>query len=125
VPPAKTHRPAIVVKRLDRPDEERTFEKGLFQTVTLGGMEVGRAAYEPGWRWSTHVGPLAGTASCEVEHVGLVLAGRVAVKMDDGEERIFGPGDAFYVPPGHDSWVVGDEPYVSLHFLGAEDYAEK
>jgi mannose-6-phosphate isomerase-like protein (cupin superfamily) len=116
-------RPPIVVKKLDRPDEKRTFEKGLFQTVKVGGIEVGRAAYLPGWRWSTHVGPLAGTPSCQVEHVGVVLAGRVAVKMDDGEEIVLGPGEVFYVPPGHDSWVVGDEPYVSIHMHGATSYA--
>jgi len=116
-------RAPIVVKRLDRPDEERTFAKGVFRTVGVGGMEIGRASYEPGWRWSTHVGPLAGTASCEVEHVGIVISGRAAVKMDDGEEVVLGPGDVFYVPPGHDSWVVGDEPYVSLHLQGAGSYA--
>jgi quercetin dioxygenase-like cupin family protein len=116
-------RKTVVIKRLDHPDEERRFEKGLFQLVSVGGAEIGRAEYQPGWRWSTHVGPTAGTASCEVEHVGLVLAGRVAVKMDDGEEWILGPGDVFYVPPGHDSWVVGHEPYVSLHLQGAGSYA--
>ena len=116
-------RKPIVVKRLDRPDEERRFEKGLFRLVTVGGAEIGRAEYQPGWRWSTHVGPLAGTASCQVEHVGLVFSGRAAVKMDDGEEVVLGPGDVFYVPAGHDSWVVGDEPYVSLHLQGASAYA--
>ena len=115
----------IVVKRLDHPDEERRFEKGLFRLVTLGGMELGRAEYQPGWHWSKHVGPVAGTKSCEVEHVGLVLSGRAAVKMDDGEEMVLGPGDVFYVPPGHDSWVVGHEPYVSLHLHGASGYAAK
>jgi quercetin dioxygenase-like cupin family protein len=113
----------IEVKRLDGPDEERRFEKGLFRLVSVGGAEIGRAEYQPGWRWSEHVGPTAGTASCEVEHVGLVISGRAAVKMDDGEQRVLGPGDVFYVPPGHDSWVVGDEPYVSLHLQGAAAYA--
>lgn len=113
----------VVVKRLDHPDEERRFEKGQFRLVSVGGSEIGRAEYQPGWRWSTHVGPTAGTPSCEVEHVGLVVSGRVAVQMDDGEEWILGPGDVFYVPPGHDSWVVGDEPYVSLHLQGAASYA--
>ena len=118
-----TRRQPIVVKSLDQPDEERRFEKGLFRLVSVGGAEIGRAEYQPGWRWSTHVGPTAGTASCEVEHVGLVISGRVAVQMDDGEEVVLGPGDVFYVPPGHDSWVVGDEPYVSLHLQGAATYA--
>ena len=116
-------RAPIVIKRLDRADDERRFEKGAFRLVRVGGLEIGRAEYEPGWRWSTHVGPLAGTSTCEVEHVGLVLSGRAAVKMDDGEEVVLGPGDVFYVPPGHDSWVVGNEPYVSLHIMGSEDYA--
>jgi quercetin dioxygenase-like cupin family protein len=86
-------------------------------------MTIGRATYEPGWRWSEHVGAAAGASSCMVEHVGLVVSGRAAVKMDDGEERVMEAGDFFYVPPGHDSWVVGNEPYISLHVMGSENYA--
>jgi uncharacterized cupin superfamily protein len=86
-------------------------------------VTIGRARYEPGWRWSTHVGPVAGTPTCQVEHVGMVVAGRAAIAMDDGETIEVGAGDLFHVLPGHDSWVIGDEPYVSLHFLGAEGYA--
>jgi quercetin dioxygenase-like cupin family protein len=93
--------------------------------VHLGGSPLGRARYEPGWRWSTHVGPLVGASSCPVEHIGLVLSGRAMVRMDSGEERELRAGDLFFVPPGHDSWVVGDEPYVSLHLLGTEQYARK
>jgi hypothetical protein len=118
-------RASIVVKRLDRPDEARAFDKGGFCLVTVGGSEIGRAEYRPGWRWSVDVAPIAGTPTCQVEHVGLVLSGRAAVRMDDGEERVLGPGDVFYVPPGHDSWVVGDEPYVSLHLQGAGAYAAR
>ena len=114
--------PALI-KRFEAPDETRTFEKGKFEIVRVGGMTIGRATYEPGWKWSVHVAPISGTASCPVEHVGLVLSGRAAVKMDDGREFVMAPGDLFYVGPGHDSWVVGDESYVSLHFLGAEKYA--
>lgn len=113
----------ISLERFESPDQTRTFEKGRFELVQIGGITVGRATYEPGWRWSEHVGPTAGTKSCEVEHVGLVVSGQAAVLMDDGTELVMGPGDLFHVPPGHDSWVVGDEPYVSLHFLGADDYA--
>ena len=102
----------------DHPSETRQFEKGRFELYRVGPATLGRATYEPGWRWSEHVGPTVGTASCEVEHVGLVLSGRAAVRMDDGTERLMEAGDFFYVPPGHDSWVVGDEPYVSLHILG-------
>ena len=108
---------------LDAPTEAREFEKGRFEVYAVGPMTLGRATYEPGWRWSEHVGPATGEASCPVEHVGLVVSGRAAVRMDDGTERVMEPGEFFYVPPGHDSWVVGDEPYVSLHIMGSEDYA--
>jgi mannose-6-phosphate isomerase-like protein (cupin superfamily) len=113
----------LLLRRFEQPDETREFEKGRLEVVTLGGVTVGRASYEPGWKWSEHVSPLAGTESCEVEHVGLVVSGRAAIAMDGGETVEVGPGDLFHVPPGHDSWVVGDEPYVSLHFLGADEYA--
>jgi quercetin dioxygenase-like cupin family protein len=103
------------------PTEVRTFEKGRFEVYSVGPMTLGRATYEPGWRWSEHVG--AGEPMCQVEHVGLVLGGRAAVKMEDGREKVMEAGDFFYIPPGHDSWVVGDEPYVSLHIMGSDDYA--
>ncbi|MBI1850020.1 MAG: cupin domain-containing protein [Planctomycetes bacterium] len=114
---------AWILKRFEKPDEVRRFEKGSFEIVRIGGVVVGRARYDPGWRWSTHVRPVAGTKSCEVAHVGLVVSGRAMVAMDDGREVELRAGDLFSVQPGHDSWVVGDEPYVSLHFLGADDYA--
>ena len=107
----------------DSPAEVREFEKGRFEVYSVGPKTLGRATYEPGWRWTEHVGAGTGETSCPVEHVGLVLSGRAAVKMDDGTEKVMGPGDFFYVPPGHDSWVVGDEPYVSLHIMGSEEYA--
>ena len=113
----------VTLKRLETPDEVRTFDKGKFEIVRIGEVTIGRATYEPGWKWSVHVGPAVGTRSCPVEHVGLVVSGRAAVRMDDGREYILQPGDVFHIPPGHDSWVVGDELYVSLHFLGAEKYA--
>src|SRR3954449_5272936 len=103
----------------DSPTEVREFEKGRFEVYEVGPMTLGRATYEPGWKWSEHVGE----GSCQVEHVGLVLSGEAAVKMDDGTEKVMRQGEFFYVPPGHDSWVVGDEPYVSLHIMGSEDYA--
>jgi quercetin dioxygenase-like cupin family protein len=107
----------------DSPTEVRKFEKGKFETYRVGPMTLGRATYEPGWRWSEHVGPATGEDSCQVEHVGLVLSGQAVAEMDDGPEVVMRAGDFFYVLPGHDSWVVGDEPYVSLHILGSEDYA--
>jgi len=114
---------SVVVKQFDSPDEVRQFAKGRFDIVRIGGMTLGMATYEPGWKWSQHVGPAAGTKSCMVEHVGLVISGRAMVKMDDGAEYELMAGDVFYVAPGHDSWVVGDDPYISLHFLGADQYA--
>jgi quercetin dioxygenase-like cupin family protein len=113
----------VRIERFEAPTEARTFEKGRFELIDIGGVTVGRATYEPGWKWSEHVGPTAGTESCQVEHVGLVVSGQAAVRMDDGTELVMRAGDLFHVPPGHDSWVVGDDPYVSLHFLGAEEYA--
>jgi quercetin dioxygenase-like cupin family protein len=118
----------VVLKCFESPDETRTFEKGKFELVRLGGMTIGRATYQPGWRWSTHVGPSVGALRCNVEHVGLVLSGCATAAMDDGTIHELRPGTLFYIPPGppgHDSWVVGDEPYVSLHFSGAGDYAHK
>ncbi|HYM81977.1 MAG TPA: cupin domain-containing protein [Candidatus Limnocylindria bacterium] len=112
------------LKRFERPDETRVFEKGRFELVTIGGLTLGRATYDPGWKWSVHVRPLAGTELCEVSHVGMVVSGRCAIAMKDGRTIEIAPGDLFSVGPGHDSWVVGSEPYVSLHFLGAGDYAK-
>jgi Cupin domain len=107
---------------LDSPSEVREFPKGRFEVFQVGPMTIGRASYDPGWRWSTDVGG-GPTALCQVEHVGWVVSGQAAVKMEDGTERVMRAGEFFYVPPGHDSWVVGDEPYVSLHLMGSEDYA--
>ena len=115
----------VIIKRFDSPDETRRFEKGTFEIVRMGGMTIGRARYEPGWKWSEHVGKAIGAKYCEVEHVGLVVQGRCAVEMKEGTEIVLQPGDLFHIAPGHDSWVVGDEPYVSLHLSGAADYARK
>jgi quercetin dioxygenase-like cupin family protein len=108
---------------LDQPTETRAFEKGRFEVYVIGPMTLGRATYEPGWRWSEHVGAASGESLCQVEHVGLVISGAAVVKMADGSEKVMREGELFYVPPGHDSWVVGDEPYVSLHVMGSERYA--
>lgn len=112
-----------IIKRFESPDETRQFEKGRFDVVKMGDMVIGRASYEPGWKWSVHVGPQIGAQSCDVDHVGLVVSGRVGVRMDDGREIELEAGDLYAIGPGHDSWVVGDEPYVSLHFMGADEYA--
>lgn len=118
----------VILKRFEEPDEVRTFEKGKFEIVRIGGVTIGRATYEPGWKWSVHVGSKTGETRCNVEHVGLVLAGRATAAMDDGVVHELRPGIIFYIPPGppgHDSWVVGSEKYVSLHLLGTEHYANK
>jgi len=113
----------VVLKRFEAPDETRVFEKGKLEIVRIGGMTIGRASYEPGWRWTEHVSPIVGTSFCEVEHVGMVLSGRAMAAMKDGTEVELTAGSLFYVPPvPHDSWVIGDKPYVSLHFLGADQY---
>ncbi len=113
----------VILKRFESPDEVREFELGRFELVHMGKMTIGRATYQPGWKWSVHVGAPLGQASCMVEHVGMVVSGRAAAGMDDGRVIEMRAGDLFYIPPGHDSWVVGDEPYVSLHFMGADHYA--
>lgn len=113
----------VILKRFEQPDETREFERGKFEVINIGGLTIGRATYQPGWKWSEHVRPLAGTRFCEVEHVGLVISGKAVAAMVDGAVVELTPGTVFHVPSApHDSWVVGDEPYVSLHFLGAGDY---
>jgi quercetin dioxygenase-like cupin family protein len=116
----------VILKRFEKPDELRTFDKGKFEVIHIGGMTIGRATYAPGWKWSEHVGPSVGKKFCEVGHVGLVVSGRATAALEGGAVTEMKAGDIFFVPPGppgHDSWVVGDEPYVSLHFLGANEYS--
>jgi quercetin dioxygenase-like cupin family protein len=116
----------VVLRRFESPDERREMTKGRFEVVRLGGVTIGRATYEPGWRWSEHVGPGVGASLCSVEHVGLVLAGTATAAFEDGRVVELRAGNVFHIPPvPHDSWVVGDEPYVSLHFLGADEYARR
>lgn len=116
----------VILKRFERPDELREFPKGKFEIVHIGGMTVGRATYYPGWKWSEDVGAALGSAFCTVEHVGLVVSGTATAAMKDGAVVEMREGDIFHVPHHpHDSWVVGDEPYVSLHFLGADHYATR
>ena len=114
---------AAITRRFNDPDELREFPLGRFELIQIGGMTVGRAEYAPGWRWSEHVGAALGQTACEVAHVGLVLSGRNLIEMSDGRTIEIGSGDLFQIGPGHDSMVIGDEPYVSIHFLGADVYA--
>lgn len=106
------------------PDETRTFDKGHLDLITLGSSTVGRATFEPGWKWSECVKPIAGTESCEAAHFGYVISGHIHVVMDDGTAADAGPGDLVDIAPGHDGWVVGDEPCVMIDFEGASNYAK-
>ena len=115
----------VVLKRFEQPDETRAFAKGKFEILQLGELIIGRATYEPGWKWSEHVGPDTGSSRCTVEHIGLVVSGTATAAFDDGQVIELRAGDLFHIPPvPHDSWVVGDQRYVSIHFLGAEGYAK-
>jgi hypothetical protein len=109
----------LQAKNIESPEIKRSFEHGSLRQVTVGGMTVGLAVYNPGWTWSADVKPLVGTDSCQVAHTGYVVSGRLRVRTDDGQELEFGPGDAHYVPPGHDAWVTGDEPAVVVDFYPA------
>jgi len=115
----------VILRYFEEPDEVRTFEKGSFEIVHVGGLTIGRASYEPGWKWSEHVGPEIGESFCDIEHVGIVVTGTATAAFEDGTVVELTPGTLFHIPPEpHDSWVVGDEPYISLHFLGASQYAK-
>lgn len=116
----------ITVQRFESSTDVRPFTdgKGSLSTLTLEGGMVGRAVFEPGWRWSDHVKPIAGTASCMAPHTGYVLSGHMTVRMDDGTEANLDPGDLVTIAPGHDAWVVGNEPCVMLDWQGYADYAK-
>jgi hypothetical protein len=114
----------IESKSLDSPDEVRRPEKSEVEVVTVGGAQVGRFTFQPGWRWSECVKPVVGTESCQMEHLGVVLSGRLHVAHDDGSALELGPGDAYRIAPGHDGWVVGDEPFVGLEFSSADAFAK-
>jgi hypothetical protein len=110
-------------KTFDRPDETREFPRGRAEIIKVGGGEVGRLVFQPGWRWSTDVKPIAKTASCEAPHFQYHVSGRLGIRMDDGREIIAGPGDITSLPSGHDAWVVGNEPVVVIDWFGASNYA--
>jgi quercetin dioxygenase-like cupin family protein len=112
-------------RRFDDADETRPFQdKGHVELVSIAGGVVGRATFQPGWRWSEHVKPIAGTDSCQAAHVGYVLSGRQVILMDDGSELEIGAGDVVSIPAGHDGWTVGDEPCVVIDFAGMAEYAK-
>lgn len=112
-------------KMFTKPDEIREFPLGRAEIVKLADGEIGRLVFQPGWRWSEHVKPIANTHSCEAPHYQYHVAGKLAIKMDDGTELIAGPGDITSLPSGHDAWVVGDEPVIVVDWFGASNYAKR
>ena len=111
-------------KSLARPDEAREFPLGKLELVNIHDVTFGRATLQPGWRWSTSVKPIAKTPSCQAPHLQYHVSGRLGVRMDDGSEMEFGPGDVSWLPPGHDAWVVGDEPVVVIDISGMKQYGQ-
>jgi quercetin dioxygenase-like cupin family protein len=111
-------------KSLNSPDEVRSFEKGKVEVVKVAGAVIGRATFEPGWRWSTHIKPIAKTNSCQAAHFGYLVSGTLKTRMDDGTELTSRPGDVVHIPPGHDGWNDGKEPAVFLDFQGMVEYAK-
>jgi quercetin dioxygenase-like cupin family protein len=116
----------LIRMSLDAPEEVRPFarDSGQLELVNLAAGPVGRATFKPGWRWSDHVKPIAGTDSCQAAHTCYFVSGRMKVVMDDGEEVEFGPGDFAVMPPGHDAWIVGDDDCVVVDWQGFADYAK-
>lgn len=115
---------SLVKKSLNNPDETRPFSKGKLDIVTIEGITFSRLTCQPGWSWSECVKPLAKTDSCQVPHAGYVVSGRLLVRMDNGDEKEYGPNDTYIIPPGHDAWVIGDEPYVGVDVAGMTNYAK-
>jgi uncharacterized cupin superfamily protein len=112
-------------KNFDKPEETRSVDKGKIEIVKLGDTTAMRVRFEPGWRWSECVKPVVGTPSCQVAHLMHVVSGRMRVRMDDGAEVEFGPGDVGVIPPGHDAWIVGGEAFVGIDLQGGEAYAKR
>jgi hypothetical protein len=114
----------IEQKSLSKPDENRTFDKGQVELISIGGVTFGRATLQPGWKWSTCVKPIVKTSSCQASHLEYHVSGKLHVVMDDGTQAEFGPGDVANIPPGHDAWVVGNEPVVIIDITGMTNYAK-
>ena len=114
----------IESRNMDSPDETRTPEKTTVEVVAVGGSQVGRFTFEPGWRWSECVKPVAGTDRCQADHLGYAISGRLQVEHEDGTSLEIGPGEAYHIAPGHDAWVLGDETFVGVEFSSADHYAK-
>ena len=112
-------------KSLNMPEEVRKFDKGKVELVNIAGATIGRATFEPGWKWSTCIKPIANTNSCQAAHFGYQVSGTLTTRMDDGTEKTSKGGDVLNIPPGHDAWVVGNEAVVILDFQGMVDYAKR
>ncbi|MEX2422064.1 MAG: cupin domain-containing protein [Actinomycetota bacterium] len=112
----------VEVKSLEKPDETRSFSNGVAEMVTIAGTMIGRARFEPGWRWSNDVKPIAQTERCMILHKGYVVSGSLVIQGEDGTETTIGAGDGYVIEPGHDAWVLGNEPYVGIDF--SEQMAE-
>jgi EutQ-like cupin domain len=120
------HSKTVKAKSMDSPDETRTFDKGKMEMVNIDEITAGRVTLEPGWQWSECVKPIVGTDSCQVQHAGYVVSGRMHLVMDDGSEQDIGAGDAYVIRPGHDAWIVGDETFVGVDFSSdMERYAKE
>ena len=115
----------LEVKNMSKPDELRTLPKTKGEVVKVGDHTIMRGTMEPGWKWSECVKPAVGTPSCQVNHTIYVISGKMKVRMNDGTEKEIGPGDACVIPPGHDAWVVGNEPCLSIDFTGGANYGVK
>jgi hypothetical protein len=118
--------PGVEARPFDSPDETRTPDKTQMNIVRMAGTTAARLTFEPGWKWSECIKPIAGTESCQARHVGVVQSGRMHVAHEDGTEQELGPGDAYIIEPGHDAWVVGDQSFVGYEFdsRAAEEYAK-
>jgi len=108
-----------------KPDDTRRFDKGKMDIANVGNVTIGRFTLEPGWRWSTSLKAMMNTDSCQQHHTGYIISGRMKVRMNDGTEMECGQGEVAVIPPGHDAWVVGNEPCVGIDFTGAKTYAQK
>jgi quercetin dioxygenase-like cupin family protein len=114
----------VEAKSMDAPDEVRKPDKTVINVVQVGKTEVGRFTFQPGWRWSECIKPIVETDSCQAEHLGFVVSGRIHIEHEDGTALDLGPGDAYWIAAGHDAWVLGDEPFVGMEFKSAAEYAE-